>query len=271
MIDEFGWLSWAERVPGHVAKQNGGVNKIKGLFAHSAEGYEAYLRADPPRPTGVSWHLSNLFDGRLLQHYSLFVQCWHATAANNSYVGMEHEGRVPNEPTLTDAQVVTARRVIAEIAEWRHWTPSRPSGPLDTSHTLWEHREVVRLGGTATACPSGRIPWDKILAAPEDEMIRYNAEALPGFWHDLTIAGDQPMNARGDLGLPLDARIVRLDVWLTSGALDVWDGSGTAFAGAVGGDAPRRAAVDVILDANGYCLLRGQAVVRLLGCVGYFE
>lgn len=178
MISPDGWLDWAERVPGHVAKQNGGVNPVKGIFLHSAEGYEPYLRSHPAQATGVSWHLSNLFDGRLLQHYSLLCQCWHATAANNRYIGMEHEGRVPNDPSLTDAQVATARRVIAEIADWRGWTPSRPTSPQDTSHTLWEHNEVVRLGGTGSACPSGRIPWDKILAAPpqEDDMANLSPD-----------------------------------------------------------------------------------------------
>ena len=35
---------------------------------------------------------------------------------------------------------------------------------------LAEHREVIWLGGSATACPSGRIPWDVILAALEGDM-----------------------------------------------------------------------------------------------------
>jgi len=29
--------------------------------------------------------------------------------------------------------------------------------------TLFEHREMVRYGSAPTACPSGRIPWDRII------------------------------------------------------------------------------------------------------------
>lgn len=40
--------------------------------------------------------------------------------------------------------------------------------------TLFEHREMVRYGSDATACPSGRIPWQAIIAGitqpQEDDM-----------------------------------------------------------------------------------------------------
>lgn len=286
MITADGWFDWAERVPGHWEKQNGGTNPVQGIFLHSAEGYETYLRSNPPLPKAIggekSWHLTNLFNGRLLQHYPVTAQCWHAqiphaTTANSRYVAMEHEGKVPNDPTLTDAQVITARRVIAELSARYSWVPSRPQSASDTSYTLWEHGEVVRLGGTFSSCPSGRIPWDRILTPfepipeppEEDEMIRFNAEALPSFWHGKVIETAQWMDARKDMGLPNEARIVNLDVWLDSGYLDVVDGDGTSFAGPVGGDASKRALVPVILNQDGYCLLRGQAKVKLIGMVGY--
>jgi hypothetical protein len=154
-----GWLDYAIRKPGPVNKVNGGLNQVKGIFLHSAEGYADGLwgqLANGP----VSWHLSNLFDGTLYQHYPLTAQCWHATAANNAYIGMEHEGKVPNHPSLTEAQVATAKRVIADVSAWKGWQPRRTP---DLTQTLWEHREVTRLGGTGSACPSGRIPWEKIL------------------------------------------------------------------------------------------------------------
>ena len=145
---------------------------------HSAEGYASVL-LDPSSQYGYngnhSWHLSNLMDGRLFQHYPLTARCWHGTALNQEYVGVENEGDAPKEASLNDAQVANARRFIPEIAEWKGWNPRRPAYEGDTSHSLWEHNETVWLGGDATACPSGRIPWDKIL---EDAMSQEETNEL---------------------------------------------------------------------------------------------
>jgi hypothetical protein len=134
---------------------------------HSAEGYASVL-LDPNSEWGFngnhSWHLSNLMDGRVFQHYPLTARTWHATKANQEYVGVENEGDYPKEQSLNAAQIANARRFIADIAAWKGWTPSRPRSPTDTTHTLWEHNEVTRLGGSGSSCPSGRIPWDAILA-----------------------------------------------------------------------------------------------------------
>ena len=166
MIDAQGWLDWAIRLPGPLAHTNAGTNPVNGIFMHSAEGY-GYILLDPASEYGYngnhSWHLTNLFDGTLYQHYPLTARCWHATAANNEYIGVENEGDYPTEASLTDAQVATAVRFIGEIAAWKGWEPRRPSGPTDLLATLYEHREVMRFGGSATACPSGRIPWQTIL------------------------------------------------------------------------------------------------------------
>jgi len=167
-----GWLDWAIRLEPTNRHVNPGVNSVRGIVMHSAEGYASVL-LDPNSQYGYngthSWHLTNLMDGRLFQHYPLTARCWHATAANSSYVGVENEGYAPKEASLNDAQIATARRFIAEIAEWAQFNPRRPAYDGDTSHTLWEHNEVVLIGGSATACPSGRIPWDKILEAPVNE------------------------------------------------------------------------------------------------------
>jgi hypothetical protein len=164
VITSDGWLDWAIRLPGNPAHVNGGVNEAKGIFLHSAEGYADHLielATDGP----LSWHLSNLMDGRVFQHFPFTAQCWHATAANNKYIGMEHEGVFTVETSLNEAQIANAVRVIKDLSEWKGWTPTRPSNPAMTTHTLWEHREVTRIGGSATACPSGRIPWDVIMQA----------------------------------------------------------------------------------------------------------
>lgn len=261
MITPDGWFDFAIRKPGPAHKVNGGRNSAIGIFCHSAEGYANGLWSQLTNAP-VSWHLSNLFDGSLYQHYPLTAQCWHATAANNHFIGMEHEGRVPNEPTLTDAQVVTTRRVIAELAAWKGWTPSRPTGPTDTTHTLWEHREVVRLGGTSSSCPSGRIPWDKILE-DEDEMKRHNA--LSEYFAGKQLAGDHPMDCRADFGLPTDAKRCRLEIYLDEGIVTVKDADGK-YAGQVGWDGARYGIVDADVDL----IFEGSCKFAQVGTVGYW-
>lgn len=184
-----GWLTWAVRMPGRPGKVNGGVNPGRGVFFHSAEGYAPHLldlAVDGP----LSWHGSITFDGKLYQHYPLTARCWHASAANNDYLGFEFEGKVPENPTLTDAQIDTASRLVKDISAFKGWAPKRPANIADKTHTLWEHREVTRLGGSATVCPSGRIPWVEILRRlePEDELpsTKDAAHAIaylyPAFW-----------------------------------------------------------------------------------------
>lgn len=159
MINEYGWLDWAEKMPAPWSKTNGGINPVKGVFLHSAEGYADHL-LDLAVNGPLSWHASNLMDGRFIQHYPFTARCWHATAANQSYIGIENEGVNGIDLSLNEAQIANAVRLIADLAAWKGWTPTRTA---DTTQTLWEHREVTRLGGSATACPSGRIPWDVIL------------------------------------------------------------------------------------------------------------
>lgn len=174
MIDSNGWIDWAIKMPGRPATGPGfntGVNGVRGLVCHSAEGFAAtmlsktsqwgYYSADYP------WHLSNLLDGRLIQHYPLTVRCWHGSAFNDEYVGMEHEGKTPDNatvgPVLNGLQIDNARHVITSLSEWKGWEPKRPVSSTDKTATLYEHTEVIRFGGSATQCPSKRIPWDDIL------------------------------------------------------------------------------------------------------------
>lgn len=177
-ISADGWLSWAEKLEPPFKKVNPGINSVKGIFMHSAEGYATVL-LDINSPYGYngnhSWHLSNLMDGRVFQHYPFTARCWHATAGNQEYIGVENEGYAPREKSLNPAQIANARMFIAEISHWKGWTPRRPVSATDITHTLWEHNEVTRLGGSGSACPSGRIPWGEILRADqEDDMANLN-------------------------------------------------------------------------------------------------
>lgn len=160
MITPDGYLDWAIRMPGPWNKTNPGQNPAKGIFCHSAEGYaDNLLNLAVNGP--LSWHCSNLMDGRLVQHYPFTARCWHAGAGpNQSYIGMEHEGVHTVETSLNDAQVANAIMVIDELSKWKGWVPSRGG----VEQTLWEHIEAPLIGGLPSQCPSGRIPWDKILA-----------------------------------------------------------------------------------------------------------
>ena len=177
MISPDGWLDWAIKMPGRPVTNgsgfNPGVNGVKGITFHSAEGFAQTLLS-PTSQWGYysaqfPWHVSNLLDGRLVQHYPFTARCWHGSAFNDDYVGMENEGRTPDDstvgPALNDGQIANARRVIADLSEWKGWTPKRPTSATDKTATLYEHTEVVRFGGSGTQCPSRRIPWELILEA----------------------------------------------------------------------------------------------------------
>lgn len=113
-----------------------------------------------------------MLDGDFYQHYPLTARCWHATAANFDYFGIEDEGvgdkslnPVP-DPTLSEHQIQNAVRAIKDLEIYTGKKASR-FWPSDQFLSLCEHNEVIRIGGTATACPSGRIPWQTILTRLE--------------------------------------------------------------------------------------------------------
>lgn len=191
MISADGWLDWAVKMPGRPATGPGfnpGVNGVHGIVFHSAEGFAQTLLS-PTSQWGYysalyPWHLSNLLDGRLVQHYPFLARCWHGSAFNDNYVGMENEGKTPEGatvgPPLNDAQIANAQRVIADLSEWKGWKAKRPTSATDKTATLYEHTEVVRFGGSGTQCPSKRIPWDKVLAwygqGVDIDMANLNAD-----------------------------------------------------------------------------------------------
>lgn len=167
-----GWIDWAIKWPGRTEFTYAGTNQARGIFLHSAEGYRAYL-LDHSVNGPLSWHFTNMLNGDFYQHHPITARCWHASAANFDYLGMENEGvgdkslsPVP-EPTLSEPQIDNAVRAIKEISEYKGWIPTRPWNLTQKDYTLWEHNEVIRLGGSATACPSGRIPWNTILSRLE--------------------------------------------------------------------------------------------------------
>jgi hypothetical protein len=212
-------------------------------------------------------------DGRLIQHYPFTARCWHGTAFNDEYVGMEHEGVTParasSGPLLNARQVANARHVIASLSAWRGWTPKRPAGPADKAATLYEHNEVVRFGGTATQCPSHRIPWLAIMAAPpaaeEEIMTRFNsvAPAFQGKTAPFTV-----QLSDFDPAPPAGTKRLSLEVYINaqvSGAMQVKDSDGK-YAGQVGWDGARYGLVEVDVTGGSFSV-EGRGAVAQIGIV----
>lgn len=174
------WIPWAEKVPGPMAKIGyPGVvavplEQIEGEVKHSMEGsYQAALGELMNLSRSASWTFSLPKDGRLIQHYPLELIAWHAglpgdrsfdtsIIGNMTLRGEEHEGRA-GEP-LTAPQLATSIKLSEEIRKRCSRVASRPP---QLRVNLWEHTWL-----SSTACPSGRIPWQVILAAltEEEEM-----------------------------------------------------------------------------------------------------
>jgi len=104
----------------------------------------------------ASWQFTN-DDSALYQHYPISDVCWHAGfEANKKCVGVENTGR-KGEP-LTDRQ-------YDHLLALHLWL--REQGVLTVCERrvdLWEHNEWM-----ATDCPSGRIPWDRLIADLKEE------------------------------------------------------------------------------------------------------
>jgi hypothetical protein len=134
------------------------VRNGRGAVLHSMEGY---MRAALDRLDNYpddSWHFSvpkqPLLDGPFYQHYPIVTVCWHAGSAppNLAYFGIEHEGVVGE--SLTEHQI----DCDVAILTWAFDNDMEPWPGFIRRDTLWEHRELY-----ATACPSGRIPWDEVI------------------------------------------------------------------------------------------------------------
>jgi hypothetical protein len=171
------WIPGFDRAPGPPEKQGyyllprRGLNFIEGDVKHSAEGSMAGLRGELWRPgRRASWHFSipkaALRSGAPgEQHYPLEAIAWHCGVkgdidtlteliGNVTLAGIEHEGKA-GEP-------LTAHQVRATVAISRFLREHTFAGtrPPALAVNLWEHAWL-----SATACPSGRVPWGAIVEA----------------------------------------------------------------------------------------------------------
>lgn len=117
-----------------------------------------------------SWHFT-VDDTGIYQHYPVDANCWHGNdtdpdqdvRANIELVGIEHT-RVDGQLSLTPRQVELTTQLTQWLMESRGFQTAQRYGPAEVQDgwMLFEHNEV---GNTPTACPSGRIPWPRILYA----------------------------------------------------------------------------------------------------------
>ena len=127
-------------------------------------------RATHPDPRKrASWGATNLCDGRFVQHFPITAQTWTSGSGypNNNFFCFENEG-VAGEP-LTQPQIDNIIRVGRELSALQGWKATRPTDADDTTASCYEHTECVRFGSAATSCPSGRIPWNIIIPAINEE------------------------------------------------------------------------------------------------------
>ncbi len=133
-------------------------------MAHSMEGslQAAFGVLDGARQ--ASWHFSISKAGQVYQHVDTDNIAWTNGSydANKLFWGIECEG-VAGEP-VTDPQF----DALLDVLRWL-WATHGVAAP-EREETLWEHNQMTRFGSAATACPSGRIPWARLINEWEDDM-----------------------------------------------------------------------------------------------------
>lgn len=136
----------------------GRTSKKDSVIDHSADGpFQAAIDVlNSPRL--VSWQFTN-DDSGLYQHYEIEDVCWHAGfQANKRCVGVESTGK--DEP-LTERQ-------YQHLVGLHRWLRER--GVLTVCERrvdLWEHNEWRN-----TDCPSGRIPWARLIEDLKEEDMK---------------------------------------------------------------------------------------------------
>lgn len=169
------WFPGAQRLPGPARKTSGTYWPKKGAVYHSAElnlqGTLNVLQDVRPKANGSlpgSWHFTNAKDAQpLIQHYALDVITWHARGGNTANFGVENEGYA-GEP-LTEHQIAK----LASLTAWAKKVCGWGELSRGPSQNLFEHNEIGKAARSPyiTACPSGRIPWPRIMVLAEEDNM----------------------------------------------------------------------------------------------------
>jgi hypothetical protein len=115
-------------------------------------------------PRQASWHFFVTKTGEVYQHVDTDNIAWTNGGfdANRLFWGIECEG-VAGEP-LTEPQF----EALVGVVRWL-WDV-HDVGAFVRQETAWEHNEMTQFGSAPTSCPSGRIPWGRLISSLEDDM-----------------------------------------------------------------------------------------------------
>ncbi len=187
LITSDGWFDWCERHPGPPNKDWSGTNAIAAVVMHSAVGtgdgvVNIVMGPLQKSVTGVIY-----YSGELVQFYPVTACPWAngSPTTNRAYLGFENEGGEDTPETVhepqTDEQLATSIRILRDLAVYKGVGIDFWQRPV----TLKEHREFY-----PTACPSGRIRWDDILAGLQPPAaptiagigVRYDDDSTTEIW-----------------------------------------------------------------------------------------
>ena len=162
-----------------------------GVVIHSAEGSLAGALSVLDGPRQASWHFFVTKAGKVYQHVDTNNIAWTNGGfdANRLFWGIECEG-VEGGP-LTEPQF----DALLGVVRWL-WD-THDVGAFVRQETAWEHLEMTQFGSAPTACPSNRIPWERLISSLEDDMdeatvqriakgeadfaVKVNRDNQPGF------------------------------------------------------------------------------------------
>ena len=149
---------------GQLASNISQVSK-SGEFWHSQQGRQAVsIRMFQDPALEISAHFLIPKIGKPVQMVDSSDPAWHAGGfvANAYYHGFEFEGGPPGN--LSEPLTASQRDWGVRLTHWLREIHGTPLVYVRRD-TLWEHNEVKN-----TACPSGRIPWVRVIAALEEDM-----------------------------------------------------------------------------------------------------
>ncbi|KKK66390.1 hypothetical protein LCGC14_2964570 [marine sediment metagenome] len=140
---------------------NSDTHLQNGVVIHSAEGSFAGAMSVLDGPRQASWHFFVTKAGEVYQHVDTNDIAWTNGGfdANRLFWGIECEG-VEGEP-LTEPQF----EALLGVVRWL-WA-NHQVGAFVRQETAWEHREMTQFGSAPTSCPSGRIPWERLISELE--------------------------------------------------------------------------------------------------------
>lgn len=187
----------------------------RGEIKHDSTGpLSATLQVLDTHPIN-SWQFT-VDEDQIYQHYPVDANCWHGNdtdpdddvMANIELVGIEHTRPSSAVVTpLSQSQVELTTKLTAWLQETRERRIATRFGgtfgpAADNEWLLCEHNEV---GNDPTACPSGRIPWDLILASLQgDDMsgpARREVDPKTGLEFVYIYNGDVPIRRFGSTNM----------------------------------------------------------------------